>query len=65
MKAATNEIDLALTEMCIKAKRDETLTVYAIADLCGCTPSYIGQIERKAINKLRESDLLAFIWLDT
>lgn len=48
-----DKIDLALTVMCLVAKRDETLSTVDIAEVCGCSQTLISQISRDALNKLR------------
>lgn len=48
-----NEIDLALSILCLTAERDETLTTGEIADICGCSQTLISQISRSAIKKLQ------------
>ena len=48
-----NKIDLALAIMCATAKPDETLSTYEIASICGCQQSYISEIARNALKKLR------------
>tara|TARA_R110001583_G_scaffold15059_2_gene62440 strand:+ start:8160 stop:8372 length:213 start_codon:yes stop_codon:yes gene_type:complete len=53
VKERANEIDAALDVMCITAERDETLTTHEIAELCGCSQSYISQLIRDGLQKLR------------
>ena len=48
-----NKIDLALSVLCATAKRDETLSTYEIASICECQQSYISEISRNALKKLR------------
>ena len=49
------EIDVALEVLCITAKRDETLTTAEIAEVCGCSQSYISEVMRSGIKKLKGS----------
>ena len=49
------EIDVALEVLCITAKRDETLTTAEIAEVCGCSQSYISEVIRSGIKKLQGS----------
>jgi len=46
-------IDLELSVLCATAARDETLTTYEIADICGCSQTLISSILRNAIKKLK------------
>lgn len=50
-----NEIDLGLAVMCAAAARDETLTTYEIAEICGCSQTLISKILRSALKKLSGS----------
>jgi hypothetical protein len=52
-KRRTKNIDLALSVMCAVAERDETLTTLEIAEICGCSQTYIQEIYRKGIYKLQ------------
>ena len=52
-KAKSKNIDLALSVMCVIAERDETLSTCEIAELCGCSQSYISQLIRDGLQKLR------------
>ena len=58
-KAKSKNIDLALSVMCAVAERDETLTTYEIAEICGCSQTYIQEIYQKGINKLKGEEGLA------
>jgi DNA-directed RNA polymerase specialized sigma24 family protein len=55
MIKAVNEIDLALSVLCVTANRDETLTTYEIADVCECSQTLISKTLRNALKKLRGS----------
>lgn len=48
-----NDIDLALSVMCVISKRDETLNTVEIADVCGCSTALISWTLRSALKKLR------------
>ena len=52
-KRRGKNIDLALSVMCAVAERDETLTTYEIAEICGCSQTYIQEVYQKGINKLK------------
>jgi len=55
VKARANEIDAALDVLCITARRDEMLTTAEIAEVCGCSKSYISETIRSGIKKLQGS----------
>jgi DNA-directed RNA polymerase specialized sigma24 family protein len=55
-----NPIDLALSVLCIIAARDETLSTYEIADVCGCSQTLISKNLRSGLQKLRNSKLKEF-----
>lgn len=48
-----DNIDLGLAVLCSVSKRDETLTTGEIAEVCGCSQSYISLVARTAIKKLQ------------
>jgi hypothetical protein len=48
-----NDIDLALSVMCVISKRDETLNTVEIAEVCGCSQTLIAMTLRNALEKLR------------
>lgn len=58
-KAKSKNIDLALSVMCAVAGRDETLSTLEIAELCGCSQTYIQEVYRNGINKLKGEQGLA------
>lgn len=60
MTNKTNQIDLTLSVLCVLADRDETLTTYEIAEICGCSQTYISQVNRSALKKLHNSRLADF-----
>lgn len=57
--AKNQDIDLALSVMCAVAGRDETLSTLEIAELCGCSQTYIQEVYRNGINKLKGEQGLA------
>jgi DNA-directed RNA polymerase specialized sigma subunit len=56
-----NPIDLALSVFCVTATRDQTLTTYEIAEICGCSQTLISKNLRSALAKLKKSKLKFFI----
>ncbi len=52
-RTKNNEIDLSLSVLCATAERDQTLSTYDIANVCGCSQVYISEITRTALKKLR------------
>ena len=48
------DIDIGLAALCQYAEYGQTLTQQEIAEVCGCTRSFIYQLEHKALRKLRK-----------
>ncbi len=57
-----NNIDLSLSVMCVVAKPGETLSCRQIAEVCGCSTTYIRYIYTNAMRKfaLDSRQLLEF-----
>lgn len=49
------DIDVGLSVLCVLAEYGQTLTNKQIADVCGCNDSYIGEISKRALNKLKNN----------
>ena len=60
MSVNKKTIDLALSVLCATAARDETLTTYEIAEVCGCSQTLISKNLRSALTKLKKSKLQFF-----
>ncbi len=56
MKCRRINIDLGLHALVINAKYGDTLTRSEIADVCGCTPQFIRNIEFAALGKLKRQN---------
>ena len=46
-------IDLGLAVLCAVTPRDRTLTQKDISEVCECSRTYIFEIEKQAINKMK------------
>jgi len=58
MQKVNKNIDITLSVLCAIATEDETMTFRDIADLCGCNKSYIQDLQRSALKKLRKNNAL-------
>ena len=46
-------IDMKLSVLCAVMERDDTMTLREIADFCECRNSYICDVEKKALEKIK------------
>ncbi|MFS1703780.1 sigma factor-like helix-turn-helix DNA-binding protein [Alteromonas sp. AMM-1] len=56
------DIDIGLAALCKYAEYGQTLTHQEIADVCGCTRSFIYKIEQKALRKFRHLAAKRFLY---
>ena len=52
------DIDITLAVICVIAKEGETMTFTDMAELCGCSKSYIQHLQSSALKKLRKNNAL-------
>ena len=52
------DIDIGLAALTDNAGREQTLSSKDIAEVCNCTRSYIYELEKKALAKLRKNKIL-------
>lgn len=50
----TNDIDVGLDILCLLSKPGQILSHRDIAEVCGCTGNYIDELEKRALNKMRQ-----------
>ncbi len=61
MKIPNSDIDLGLAILSATTQPGERRSVREIAAYCGCTSTYIFQIEQRALRKLRNTPALGEI----